>query len=212
MLGHHDRLVPASRQAIGRLLQAQLVDQLGEAFAILGQVDAVGGCAEDRIAGRLDFLGQLERRLAAQLDDHALQLPLLRLTAEDFEHILAGQRLEVEPVRRVGVGRHRLRVAVDHDRLETRILQREGGVAAAIVELDPLPDPVRPAAEDDDLALVADLRLVLRLAEQRRLIGRVEIGRGRIELGRAAVDPLEHRADAELRAAPAAPRPRSRRR
>ena len=34
-------------------------------------------------------------------------------------------------------------------------------------------------------------------AEQRPLIGRVEIGRGRIELGSAAVDPLEHRPNPE---------------
>ena len=31
------------------------------------------------------------------------------------------------------------------------LLQRVSGVDAAIIELDPLPDPVRPAAEDDDL-------------------------------------------------------------
>ena len=78
--------------------------------------------------------------------------------------------------------------------------EREGGVAAAIIELDALADAVRPAAEDDDLARVADLRLVLRLAEQGRLVGRVEIGRRRVELGGAAVDALEHRPDAEPQA------------
>ena len=44
--------------------------------------------------------------------------PLLALAVEDFEHVLAGQRLEIEPVRRVGVGRHRLGIAIDHDRLK----------------------------------------------------------------------------------------------
>src|SRR5207237_7773117 len=61
----------------------------------------------------------------------------------------------------------------------------------------PLPDPVRPAAEDHHLLAVGNLRLVLRLAKQRRLIGRVEIGRRRVELRGAAVDALEHRTNTE---------------
>ena len=108
--------------------------------------------AEDRRARLLDDVGELQRRLPAELDDDALERPLLALLVEDGEHVLLGQRLEIEPVRRVVVGRNRLRIAVDHDRLEARLAQREGGVAAAIVELDALPDAVRPAAEDDDLS------------------------------------------------------------
>src|SRR3546814_20050474 len=72
-------------------------------------------------------------------------------------------------------------------------------MAAAIVELDPLPDPVRPAAEDDDFLPVAGLRLVLRLAEARCLVGRIHIRRARLEFGRAGVDPLEHRRSEERR-------------
>ena len=72
--------------------------------------------------------------------------------------------------------------------------QREGRVAAAIIELDPLPDPVRAAAEDHHLAPVGNIRLVLGLAEQRRFVGRVQIGRDGVEFGGAAVDALEHRA------------------
>ena len=41
------------------------------------------------------------------------------------------------------------RVAVDHDGLEPGLAQRIGRVHAAIVELDPLADAVRAAAEDD---------------------------------------------------------------
>ena len=69
----------------------------------------------------LQLGGELERRLPAQLDDHApSNSPFSCLAVEDFEHILGGQRLEIEAVRRVRVGRHRLRVAIDHDRLEAR--------------------------------------------------------------------------------------------
>jgi hypothetical protein len=62
------------------------------------------------------------------------------------------QRLEIQAVGRVVIGADRFRIAVDHHRFEARILQREAGVAAAIIELDTLPDPVRAAAQDRDLA------------------------------------------------------------
>ncbi len=72
----------------------------------------------------------------------------------DVEHVLQGQRLEVELVRGVVVGGDRLGVGVDHDRLVALLPQGEGGVDAAVVELDPLADPVRAAAQDHDLRFV----------------------------------------------------------
>src|SRR5205807_1578980 len=90
------------------------------------------------------------------------------------------------------VGRDRLGIAVDHDGLEAVLAQLQRGVHAAVVELDPLPDAVGPAAEDHDLAGAARARLAL------LLVSRVEIrGRGR-ELGRAGVDALVHRPDLQL--------------
>ena len=91
----------------------------------------------------------LQRRLAAELDDHAFGL----FAIVDLEHVLERERLEVEPVGGVVVGRNGLGVGVHHDRLEPVLAQREGGVHAAVIELDPLPDAVRPAAEDHDLRL-----------------------------------------------------------
>ena len=89
------------------------------------QIDGVDRGAEDRRARLLDRVGELQWRLAAELDDDALERPALALLVENGEHILSRQRLEVEPVRRVIVGRDRLRVAVDHDRLVARLAQRE---------------------------------------------------------------------------------------
>ena len=66
-------------------------------------------------------------------------------------HVLERERLEVQPIDRVVVGRHRLRIAVDHHGLVALLAQRERGVTAAVVELDALADPVRPAAENHDL-------------------------------------------------------------
>ena len=119
------------------------------------------------------------------------------LGAQDLQHVLRRQRLEIEPVRGVVVGRHGLGVAVDHDRFVAGVAQREGGVAAAIVELDALADAVRPAAEDDDLLARRDLRLGARLAGEGHLVGRVHVGGGRGEFGRACVDALVDRVHAE---------------
>ena len=110
--------------------------------------------------------GELQRRLAAELDDDADELAGLLLGAQDLQHVLGRQRLEIEPVGGVVVGRDGFRVAVDHDRLEAGLAQRKGRVAAAIVELDALADAVRTAAEDDDL--LARRRPAPRSAGRRR--------------------------------------------
>ena len=82
--------------------------------------------------------GDLERRLAAELHDHALGL----LVGDDVGDVLEGERLEVEAVGDVVVGRDRLGVAVDHDRLVAVLAHGHGGVHAAVVELDALADAV----------------------------------------------------------------------
>ena len=97
-------------------------------------------------ARRFEPARQLERRLSAELHDHAHRL----LALDDLEHVLERQRLEVQLVGDVEVGRDRLGVRVDHDRLVPLLAQRQRGAHAAVVELDALPDAVRPAAEDDD--------------------------------------------------------------
>ncbi len=48
-------------------------EQLLEALAVLGEVDGVGRGAEDRDAGVVQRVGELQRGLAAELDDDAVQ-------------------------------------------------------------------------------------------------------------------------------------------
>src|SRR2546422_3604504 len=55
-----------------------------------------------------------QRRLAAELHHHSER----SLPPHDLEHVLQGERLEVQLVRDVEVGRDGLGVAVDHDRSE----------------------------------------------------------------------------------------------
>src|SRR5471032_2451804 len=70
-------------------------------------------------------------------------------------------------------------------------------MAAAIVELDTLPDAIWPAAQDHHFFLVRGSGLIRRLACERRLVGRIHIRGGRGELGSAGVDALEDRPHAE---------------
>src|SRR5262249_23285076 len=116
------------------------------------------------------------------------------------EGVLERQRLEVELVRGVVIGRYGLRVAVDHDGLEPVRAKGERRVHAAVVELDSLPDAVRPAAEDHDLSPLARLGLAVAGLE-----GRVEIRRVGGERGPAGVDRLVDRRDGVLATQPAPP-------
>ena len=132
---------------------------------------------------RLQPGGEPQRRLAAELDDHALGL----LDLDDRQHVLERQRLEVQPVGRVVVGRDRLRVAVDHHRVAAGLAHGHRRVHAAVVELDALADPVRAGAEDHHARPVAAPDLArARVA----LPGRVVVRRLGLELGRAGVDGL----------------------
>ena len=162
-----------------------------ERAALLGEVDRPGRRADDRHAVVLEPLRQAERGLAAELADHAGDRSGLLLGVHDLEHVLEGQRLEVEPVGGVVVGRDGLGVAVDHHGLVAGLGQRHRGVHARVVELDALPDPVGAGAEDDHRRLLArrDLGLLV--------VGRVVVRRRGRELGGAGVDGLEDRPDAE---------------
>ena len=107
----------------------------------------------------------------------------------DLHDVLERERLEVEAVRRVVVGRDGLRVAVDHDGLVAGLGQGQGGVHARVVELDALADPVGTGAQDDDL-LPLRLRRDLRLGGGVELVGGVVVRGLGLELGRAGVDGL----------------------
>ena len=93
-----------------------------------------------------------------------------------------------QPVGRVVVRRDRLGVAVDHHGLVAERAERLRRVDAAVVELDPLADAVRPEPRitTRGLSLLGDA--LFRLAP-----GGVEVVRGRFDLARAGVDPAADR-------------------
>ena len=149
--GDPARVGDGVRDAARRLLHARLGDERLELVAVLGAVDVARRRAEHLHARRLEPRGEVERGLSPELDDRAVA----PLALVDLHRVLERERLEVEPVARVVVGGDRLGVGVHHHDLEPPLPQRERRVAAAPVELDSLPDPVRPPAEDQDLAAAA---------------------------------------------------------
>src|ERR1700754_1278333 len=78
---------------VGRA-QAEACEELGEARAVLGEVDRRGARAEHGDGRVAEAAGELERFLAAELDDDADVL----LALDDRDHVLRVERLEVEPV------------------------------------------------------------------------------------------------------------------
>jgi len=156
------------------------VQQCPEAVAVLGEIDRVRRSPPDRHPGLLERAGQLERRLAAELDDDPVRL----LELDHVEHVLVGHRLEVELVGHVVVGAHGLRVAVDHDGFDPQGPQCHNSVHTAVVELDSLADAVGPPAQDHHLLARGGDGLVL------RVVGGVEVGGEGFELRGTGVDDL----------------------
>ena len=186
----------ARRRERGRPV-AEALEQRAETAAVLREVDRLHARSEQRDAGGRQSSRELQRRLPAELHDHALGL----LDLDHGQHVGERQGLEVQPVGGVVVGRDRLGIAVDHDRVAARFAHGHGGVHAAVVELDPLPDPVGPGAKDHHrrtpltapgppswgLLACASRGGARRAGDLSRLPARVVVGGARRELRRARV-------------------------
>ena len=177
-----------------RLGYAQPLHQVLEAGAVLGDVDHLSAGAEDGLVGTVEGRGQVYRRLATELDDGGRPLTVERLVLQQVTHRLLIERLEVEAVTGIEVGGDGLGVGVDHDRLQAGLLEGPGGVHGAVVELYPLADADGPAADNERAVALQRRRLIL------LIVGAVEVGRLRLELGGAGVDHLVHGAHAPLMA------------
>ena len=176
--GDLERLAFVGGNTVGRLRNFELVEHRGEELAVLGDFDALWRGADDVDAVFLEAEREVERRLAAELRDGAPAL----LAFVNVQHVFQRERLEEKLVARVVVGGDGFRVGVDHDGLEAVLLERKGGVDAAVVEFDSLPDAVRPATENHHLFLRRFFDLVVAA-----VVGRIIIGCVSLELGGAGV-------------------------
>ena len=188
---HRNSLFRVGGGAVGGRRNLEIVEQLAEKLAIFGQVDVGRIRSDDRNSRGFERERQREWRLSTKLNDHAVGL----LGVANVQHFFERERLEVEAVTGVVIGGDRFRIAIDHDRLDTEFLQREGRVAATVIELDALPDAVGSAAENHYLLTRCDVRLAL------GFVARVEVGSEAFEFRGAGIYTIEDRFDAQLLAA-----------
>ena len=191
--GHGLGLLKRGSLARRRVHDAQLIEQSGEALAVLGKVDGIGLGAHNVHAALLEHARQLKRSLAAERHHNAVGT----LNIDDIHDVLVGERLKVQAVRGVVVSRDGLGVAVDHDGLKAAGRQRVARVHAAVIELDTLANAVGAGAQDHRLGFVRRRGLVgsrallgIRARAVDVLVRLVVVLRGARELRSAGIDRL----------------------
>eukprot|EP00754_Rhynchopus_humris_P032218 Rhum_TRINITY_DN15387_c0_g1::Rhum_TRINITY_DN15387_c0_g1_i5::g.154554::m.154554 len=168
-----------------RLVDVQLVAERAELVAVLAHVDALRGRAEDGHT----LLRQRQHEVVRDLSSDGNDDTTGALPEVDVQDGLQRQLLEVQPVRLVVVGRHRLRVVVDDDRAQTELVQGAHAADGTPVELAAASDAVRTAAQHDDAATrEVDVVLVA-------VVGCVQVVRLGRELRSKRVHLLHHRED-----------------
>ena len=191
--GHGLGLLKRGGLARRRIHDAQLVEQGGEALAVLGKVDGIGLGAHNVHAALLEHTRQLKRGLAAERHHDAVGA----LNIDDVHDVLVGERLKVQAVGGVVVGRDGLGVAVDHDGLKAAGRQRIARMHAAVIELDTLTNAVGTGTQDHCLGLARRRGLVgghallgIRARAVDVLVRLVMVLRGARELGCTGIDRL----------------------
>ena len=107
-----------------------------------------------------EALRQSEWCLATELHDDAHDGSLSLLGIDNFQDVFARQGFEIETIGGVVVRGDGFRVAIDHDRFETGVGERQCSVDARVVELDALTDAIRAGSEDDHLLAARWLQLI----------------------------------------------------
>ena len=102
----------------------------------------------------------------------------------NFQYIFQRQWLEIEPVGNIVVGGDGFGIAIDHDGLIAIFAQRQRRVHTAIVEFNPLPDPVRATSQHHDFFALSRLRFAF------LLVSGVQIGRRCGEFCPTRIDSL----------------------
>ena len=170
------------RRRIARLRNSQLVEQTSKTPPVFRKIDGFRSGANNWNTVAFQFQRKIQRRLTAELHDHALRF----FTLHDGQNIFQRERLEIEAVRSVVVRRDGLRIAIHHDRFEAIFAQRKSRMTAAIIKLDALSNTIRPAAQNHDLGPCFRSGFIF------VFISGVEIRLKGFKFRRTGVDALEH--------------------
>ena len=133
-----------------RLVDAVIGEHLRELRTVLSVVDVLSLCTEDRHVLLVEEHSEVVRNLTAGRYDHAVRL----LEVDYIHNTLEGELVEVETVAHIVVGRHGLRVIVDHNRAVALLADSVQSLNATPVELYRRTDAVSTRTEYDDRAMV----------------------------------------------------------
>ena len=131
--------------------------RLAEPLAVLGLVDRVGGGADhlDVVLFEHAHLAQGERAIERRLAAHGRQKreaarDRVALLGDDLLDDLGRDRLDIGPVRHVGIGHDGGGIGIDEDDPVAFRAQRLAGLRPRIIELARLADDDRARADDED--------------------------------------------------------------
>ena len=115
--GNRLGLFDGGRGATHGLRDADRVERARKRTAIFGEVDRLDARAHDRDTALVEGIGQIDRGLPTKLDESAADA----LSARHVQRAIKIERLEVQAVRGVEVGRDCLGVGVHHDGTHARL-------------------------------------------------------------------------------------------
>src|SRR6266850_1648971 len=186
--GNCSCLLHRGSHAVFGLRDTEIFQQCSKSFAILGQIDRIRRGSDNFHTRILQAHRQIQGCLPAKLHNHSFRL----FYVYDVHHIFERQRLEIETIRCVVVGRDGLRIAIDHDRLESGFVQRKRRVAATVVKFNSLANPIRTRPKNHDFAAVGGVYFVF------SFVGRIKIWREGFKFSTAGIYALVNGNQAQL--------------
>ncbi|MCG3141142.1 MAG: hypothetical protein HDKAJFGB_02357 [Anaerolineae bacterium] len=162
----------------------QLAQQRAETRAVFGKLYRFGRRAENFHARVFQRAREIQRRLSAKLNQHAVGF----FTFNHVHHIFKRDGFKIQTVGGVVIGADRFGIAIQHNRFDAQVLKRVTGMNTAIIKLDALPDAIRSAAENQNFFAVRRFRFI-----HRSRIRRIQIRRERFKLCRARINSLINR-------------------
>ena len=166
------------------MIHSDTVEHGGEFVAVLGIVNALGGCSENVDVLGIETQGEIVRYLSAGGNNDSVRI----LQFKDIHHAFECQFVKVKPVTHIIVGRYGFGIIVDHHRTPSFLTDRIKRLHPAPVELHGRTDPVGTRTENDDGTMVTQVSDVVGCAA----IGQVKIiGLCRI-FGSQRIDLLHH--------------------
>ncbi len=164
-------------------------------FPVLGEVNAVSGSSEDAYSLFIEVTAKFDSRLTAERYYYSVRF-------FDIEHVLnvlCRQRFEIQPVRRIEVGRNGFGVIIDNNDFIAQLLQCPHAMNRRIIELYTLTYSYRTGAYNDNPAFFASADKLLSFIVFLIVISRIEIRCLRRKFRRTGINHFINGVSAEVK-------------